>query len=349
MNKLKILSLGFGCFISAISYTNASTSSTRSIQWNPDEDELLVTFVRKIGERWNIIADAMPGRNQRQCRERWNNFVRPFEPSAWNEEEDNQLIEYARRFGNNWRKIASYFPGRSDINCKNRWNAINKKESPSLFQSFLNETEDFFNGVYNWAFEGNPSELLENANAFPNILGTLQMELASRGLKVDWNPQSAFNENLCGYAALLAAQKIDQVMNFGGEEGTIIVNYSEVCAFAEELERNLADLGIYINAPLGVNHLKAIAQYLGICIILEIGTPYESIGRFTKGINCDAVNAPKVVRMFLFVDQAQGHYQIITPLNITINYENDALGTDRCLNPFLRNSREQEQLSFLFE
>ena len=40
--------------------------------------------------RWPVLAVQMPGREGKQCRERWFNFLRPsVDKSAWTEEEDS--------------------------------------------------------------------------------------------------------------------------------------------------------------------------------------------------------------------------------------------------------------------
>ncbi|KAL6552963.1 hypothetical protein OROGR_006805 [Orobanche gracilis] len=47
-------------------------------QWTPEEDGLLVELVEKHGVRkWSSIAQMLPGRIGKQCRERWHNHLKP--------------------------------------------------------------------------------------------------------------------------------------------------------------------------------------------------------------------------------------------------------------------------------
>ncbi|MDR1366326.1 MAG: hypothetical protein LBJ13_00215, partial [Puniceicoccales bacterium] len=132
MNKLKILSLSFGCFISAISYTNASTSSTR--KWTSEEDERLVSLMNTHGEVWTTVAAQIPDRNQRQCRERWNNYLGSSD-LAWTPEEDDLLVQKVKELGPNWPRIASFFVNRSPMICKNRWTANERRSREQQSQS----------------------------------------------------------------------------------------------------------------------------------------------------------------------------------------------------------------------
>ena len=59
-----------------------------------------------------------------QCRERWNNFVRPgINNGAWTEEDDALLVAKHKLLGNHWSTIAAKIPGRTESNVKNRWYA----------------------------------------------------------------------------------------------------------------------------------------------------------------------------------------------------------------------------------
>jgi hypothetical protein len=71
---------------------------------------------------WRVIAEVMPGRNVRQCRERWKHYLsceKPNEP--WSPEEDRLLAEKIARLGPRWTKLAAFFPGRTDIQVKAHW------------------------------------------------------------------------------------------------------------------------------------------------------------------------------------------------------------------------------------
>lgn len=98
--------------------------------WTQEEDENLIEWVRKHGEKeWTKIASQLPGRIGKQCRERWINCLKPnIKRSQWTEEEDNKIIELQSKFGNKWAKIAEFIEGRTDNQIKNRWNSVLKRK-----------------------------------------------------------------------------------------------------------------------------------------------------------------------------------------------------------------------------
>lgn len=92
-------------------------------KFTPEEDEMIRKLVDEIGEdNWQAVAERMPGRNTRQCRERWRNYLSPnVERGPWTKEEDELLQQKYQEYGARWIKIAPFFPQRTDINVKNRW------------------------------------------------------------------------------------------------------------------------------------------------------------------------------------------------------------------------------------
>lgn len=103
---------------------------TPKIKFSPNEDMLLLHAVQSLGTSdWHIIASRVPGRNARQCRERWNNYVNPSLISApWSAEEDRFLMEKYQELGPHWRTIASYFASRSTNSIKNRFTILQRRQ-----------------------------------------------------------------------------------------------------------------------------------------------------------------------------------------------------------------------------
>ncbi|KAJ3450903.1 transcription repressor myb5 [Anaeramoeba flamelloides] len=98
-------------------------------KWTEDEDKLLRKYVKLFGDsKWSKVADKIPRRTSKQCRERWKNQLDPtIKRTPWTKEEDKILIEKHKEFGNKWSKIKDFLPGRPDNRIKNRWNSTLKK------------------------------------------------------------------------------------------------------------------------------------------------------------------------------------------------------------------------------
>lgn len=99
-------------------------------KFTPEDDDLLRSLVGKAKNiDWCEIARMMPGRNQRQCRERWTNYLCPtINNSEWTPEEDEILKEKVAQLGNKWVKISKFFNHRTDQMCKNRYNILERKK-----------------------------------------------------------------------------------------------------------------------------------------------------------------------------------------------------------------------------
>jgi myb proto-oncogene protein len=68
----------------------------------PQEDRLVIEYVAKYGtKQWARIAQVLPGRKGKQCRERWHNHLNPdIVKESWGAREDAMLIEAHKQFGN---------------------------------------------------------------------------------------------------------------------------------------------------------------------------------------------------------------------------------------------------------
>ncbi|KAL9250466.1 Transcription factor MYB3R-1-like protein [Drosera capensis] len=102
-----------------------------------NEDEGIIQLVGTYGpKKWSTIAQHLPGRIGKQCRERWHNHLNPsVNKEAWTQEEELMLIQGHQVHGNKWAELAKLLPGRSDNAIKNHWNSSVKKKLNSYIVS----------------------------------------------------------------------------------------------------------------------------------------------------------------------------------------------------------------------
>ncbi|ONK67071.1 uncharacterized protein A4U43_C06F15360 [Asparagus officinalis] len=107
--------------------------------WSKEEDDIIVEMVNKHGpKKWSAIAQALPGRIGKQCRERWHNHLNPaINKEAWTQEEEIALIHAHQVYGNKWAELTKFLPGRTDNAIKNHWNSSVKKKLDSYRASGL--------------------------------------------------------------------------------------------------------------------------------------------------------------------------------------------------------------------
>ena len=109
---------------------NKDVKKTKHRKFTAEEDKKLKSAISVHGTSdWMKIASLMEGRNSRQCRERWLNYLSPkLNNSEWTKEEDQFLLEKINEMGKLWVQIAKYFPGRTDQMMKNRYNKLKRED-----------------------------------------------------------------------------------------------------------------------------------------------------------------------------------------------------------------------------
>lgn len=107
--------------------------------WSKEEDEIIIELVKKYGpKKWSTIAQHLPGRIGKQCRERWHNHLNPgINKEAWTQDEELALIRAHQMYGNKWAELTKFLPGRTDNAIKNHWNSSVKKKLDSYLKSGL--------------------------------------------------------------------------------------------------------------------------------------------------------------------------------------------------------------------
>jgi hypothetical protein len=100
--------------------------------WTEPEDMNLVKLVTELAgggvvSNWAAVADRVPGRTSKQCRERWFNHLDPnIKRGGYTEDEDNIIPAQQTKNGSRWSLISAMLPGRTENAVKIRWTALQR-------------------------------------------------------------------------------------------------------------------------------------------------------------------------------------------------------------------------------
>jgi hypothetical protein len=115
------------------------TGRKKRMTWSDQEDDRLKSIVAALeGEdksrkaNWTDVARLMPGRDSKQCRDRWLNHLDVNLTKSindpWTAEEDRKLVMFIKKYGTRWRLMQlTILPTRSELTIKNRWNSSMKR------------------------------------------------------------------------------------------------------------------------------------------------------------------------------------------------------------------------------
>ena len=97
--------------------------------WTKEEDLALEAWVTSKGPyKWAQCSKKIPGRNGKQCRERWCNNLDPdVIKGKWSVEEDTSIFNMFQSQGPKWAYIAKFLPGRTENSIKNRFYSTIRK------------------------------------------------------------------------------------------------------------------------------------------------------------------------------------------------------------------------------
>ncbi len=111
--------------------------------WTKEEDATLKAIVMpkmsgspksmsraiNIKGTWGEIAASIPGRDGKQCRERFLNHLHPrITKSAWTDAEDTMIMEFIAANGTAWTELSSVMGNRSANAIKNRFHGALKRK-----------------------------------------------------------------------------------------------------------------------------------------------------------------------------------------------------------------------------
>ncbi|PHT53836.1 hypothetical protein CQW23_08298 [Capsicum baccatum] len=100
-------------------------------QWTIEEDRILINLVEKFGDRkWSEIAKMLKGRIGKQCRERWNNHLRP--DIKMTKRRKSQISAVTTTPGGNFTSILSDEPSETSYNFGESQKLMNSPTSTKV-------------------------------------------------------------------------------------------------------------------------------------------------------------------------------------------------------------------------
>ncbi|KAI0688546.1 hypothetical protein BC835DRAFT_1284480, partial [Cytidiella melzeri] len=103
--------------------------------WSTEDDALLRKAVDVFGRSWMDICTWVPGRNNEQCRERWQEIEKLSEMNIWTAEQDQALLDaYESVGGSRWKDISKIM-GRTTGVCRHRYQLLTKRKNKQDVQS----------------------------------------------------------------------------------------------------------------------------------------------------------------------------------------------------------------------
>lgn len=98
-------------------YLRTLDPTLRRGPWTPDEDERVKQAVAVCGHVWVDVATYVEGRNNEQCRDRYQEYLNPaVAKGKWTEEQDAALLKAVEQVGmGKWKEVSQVLNvGRTD-------------------------------------------------------------------------------------------------------------------------------------------------------------------------------------------------------------------------------------------
>jgi Myb-like DNA-binding domain len=141
--------------------------------WTKEEDSTLLSIVQKMNMpmKWSVVAQSLPDRTGKQCRERYVNHLNPrLKTSDWNPVEDSTIFHLYNTIGSHWSSMSKVIPGRTDNGIKNRFHNLRRQlEREDEHRLRQNSEKDFPEQIRLEALRKFPTDLQGKADQLWDI------------------------------------------------------------------------------------------------------------------------------------------------------------------------------------
>lgn len=161
----------FNKFVMTMTSKKKKISPTCRIKFSPMENAMLKYLIDTFGTSdWVLIASMMPGRNPKQCRDRFCNYLSEFRQiGPWTQEEDDLLLTLLQEYGSKWVEISRHIPERSENDVKNRWYKHLRKDYPEINELIIMRNSKNKKVDSKLESEKKPEKDLESKNVSDNV------------------------------------------------------------------------------------------------------------------------------------------------------------------------------------
>lgn len=91
------------------------------VEWTKREDELLISYVEILGNKWKFISKYFPNKTTLQVYNRYLKIDPKIKKGRFSQDEDKLIIEMIQKYGTNWSKISSILKDRSAKQIRYRY------------------------------------------------------------------------------------------------------------------------------------------------------------------------------------------------------------------------------------
>lgn len=125
--------------------------ATKPRMWTLEEDQVLLSAVRSARHpmKWPAVAQAIPERTGKQCRERYLNHLKPkLKVESWSPAEDALVFHLYNSTGSRWARMTKLLPGRTDNGIKNRFHHLRRRLEKDVSRGVQHSsTKDAFRAI----------------------------------------------------------------------------------------------------------------------------------------------------------------------------------------------------------